>query len=291
MNAAFSHITILGGGLLGGSLALALRDAVPTATVHLWARKAETVAQATAAGIARATTDLAVAVARTDLLVLAVPVGVMPSLLTAALDAGLPSNCVITDVGSVKTTPHRDLAPLLAGRAQTFIGSHPMAGSERNGIDAARAGLFNGAACLLTNDHHAPASACAALEAFWQAVGCRTHWLSAAAHDALVARISHVPHLLASAGARTCLQQPADGTFGGGGLRDTTRVAAGNPTMWAEIVIENREAILSPLHEVIRDLSCLARLLESADQHATLCWLDEAKQLRDQLPTYPACPI
>jgi len=284
MNAAFSHVTILGGGLLGGSLALALRHLFPSTNVTLWARKAETVSQAHALGIQQATSNLAAAVSHAELAVLAVPVGAMPTLLQSALDAGLPSHCIVTDVGSVKSTPHRDLAPVLCGRPQQFIGSHPMAGSERNGIDAARAGLFCDAACLLTNDDLAPAESCEALENFWKSVGCHTTWMSAAVHDALVARISHLPHLLASAGARTCLQHPSEGTFGGGGLRDTTRVAAGNPVMWAEIVTENRDAILPPLRDLISDLGTLLRHLESADLAATQHWLDEAKHLRDQLP-------
>lgn len=287
MNAAFSHITILGGGLLGGSLAMALSQRMPHAAVTLWARKPETVQQARTLGISGVSDDLATAVSHADLLVLAVPVGAMPGLLKAALDFGLRKDCVITDVGSVKSTPHRDLAPVLRGQPHVFIGSHPMAGSERNGIDAARVGLFDGAACLLTNDGHAPENSCTALEQFWQSVGCRTTWMTAADHDALVARISHLPHLLASCGARTCLQHPPDGEFGGGGLRDTTRVAAGNPVMWAEIVTENREAILPPLREAITDLTQLLRYLESADLTATQVWLDQAKLLRDQMPCQP----
>ena len=121
-----------------------------------------------------------------------------------------------------------------------FIGSHPMAGSERNGLSAATATLFQNAACLLTNDNGAPVEQTAALDRFWKSIGCRTSWMSAAIHDELVARISHLPHLIAASAARVCLKNPAEGRFGGGGLRDTTRVAAGNPSMWAEIVTENR---------------------------------------------------
>jgi prephenate dehydrogenase len=107
--------------------------------------------------------------------------------------------------------------------------------------------------------------------------------MSPTAHDALVARISHLPHLIAASAARVCLKNPADGRFGGGGLRDTTRVASGNPDMWAEIVSENRAALLDPLRESIADLQAILHLLENGNQQAVLQWLAEAKQARDSL--------
>jgi prephenate dehydrogenase len=107
--------------------------------------------------------------------------------------------------------------------------------------------------------------------------------MSPTAHDALVARISHLPHLIAASAARVCLKNPADGRFGGGGLRDTTRVASGNPDMWAEIVTENRAALLDPLRESIVDLNKVLKLLENGDQQAAHQWLAEAKQPRDAL--------
>jgi prephenate dehydrogenase len=281
MTADFPNVTVLGGGLLGGSLALALAQG--GCRVSLWARRQETVDAALEAGIAGATGNLAQAVAGADLLVLAVPVGSMPALLTQALAAGLPAGCLVTDVGSVKRTPHRELPPLLAGKDIDFIGSHPMAGSERNGLDAASADLFRNAACLLTNDENAAPARAAALERFWQALGCRTAWLSAAAHDELVARISHLPHVVAASAARVCLRQPEDGRYGGGGLRDTTRVAAGNPEMWAEILTENRAALAGPLRETIADLQLILAHLEGADSSATRAWLADAKHLRDRL--------
>jgi prephenate dehydrogenase len=158
-----------------------------------------------------------------------------------------------------------------------------MAGSEQGGIAAASAELFSNAACLLTNDENAPAEICAALERFWKNVGCRTSWMSASIHDELVARISHLPHVVAASAARVCLKEPSEGRFGGGGLRDTTRVASGNPDMWAEIVTENRAALLAPLRETIADLNTILKLLENGDQQATLQWLAEAKQPRDTL--------
>lgn len=281
MNADFPNITILGGGLLGGSLAMAL--AGDAQRVRLWARREETARTARLIGIIGATTDLADAVKEADLLVLAVPVGSMALLVSQAIDAGLPAGCLVTDVGSVKAATHREIPPLLAGRGIDFIGSHPMAGSEQNGLEAASADLFQNAACLLTNDEGVSNQKAEALEGFWKHVGCRTSWMSAPAHDALVARISHLPHIVAAGAALVCLKNPDDGRFGGGGLRDTTRVAGGNPEMWAEILMENRAALLDPLRETIVGLSEILSRLESADRQAVHDWLAAAKQLRDPL--------
>ena len=283
MKTDFQNITILGGGLLGGSLALALRALENPPKIRLWARNPKTVAAATELSITGATADLAAAVKDADLIILAVPVGSMAALVSSALNSGLRDGCLITDVGSVKRGPHRQIGPLLGGREIHFIGSHPMAGSERNGLSAATAQLFQNAACLLTNDDDAPAELTAALERFWEMIGCRTSWMSGAVHDSLVARISHLPHLIAASAARVCLQAPADGRFGGGGLRDTTRVAGGDPAMWAEIVMENRDALIGPLRETLADLREILASLESGDQEQARQWLATAKLRRDPL--------
>ncbi len=283
MSADLSNVTIAGGGLLGGSLALALAALDPPPCVRLWARRPATVAAARELGIHGATCDLGEAMRETDLLVLAVPVGAMAELVTQAVAAGLPAGCLVTDVGSVKRAPHLSIPPRLAGHAIDFIGSHPMAGSERVGISAADARLFDGSTCLLTHDGATAHPRAGELERFWASVGCRTSWLSPEDHDAVVARISHLPHILAASAARVCLLDPLQGRFGGGGLRDTTRVASGNPEMWAEILIENRAALLEPLRETLADLGLLLTHLESAAQEPVHQWLATAKQQRDLL--------
>lgn len=272
---------MLGGGLLGGSIALSLGS---EKRVSLWFRKPEAVASANALGLTHATGDLAEAVSGAELLILAVPVGAMPDLLEKAIQAGLPTDCLVTDVGSVKQTPHQSLAQILEKSGNPFIGSHPMAGSEQNGLGAARAGLFDNAACLLTNDSDASEDHCAALEAFWKALGCRTSWLGAADHDGLVAHISHLPHITSAATAKVSLKDTSMGEFGGGGLKDTTRVASGNPVMWAEILTENREAIIPALRETIDELREILASLERPDQELVHRWLSNAKTLRDTLP-------
>ncbi len=277
----FEKVAILGGGLLGGSLALALTRRVPRTRVALWARRTETVATAKERGIQGATGDMADAVKGADLVVLSTPVGAMATVLLAAQTAGLSREALVTDVGSVKAAPHRVLQPLLERTGGKFIGSHPMAGSEQTGMGAADAELFEGAACLLTDDGGVGEPWGGKLGRFWESLGCRVSWLDAAGHDALVARISHFPHLIAAAAAKVALKNPADGTFGGGGLRDTTRVAGGDPAMWAEIVMENRDALRGVLSHGIREMSEMLAMLEADDHEALRRWLEDAKRARD----------
>lgn len=280
MSTSFQRIGILGGGLLGASVALALKG---KADIRLWFRKPEAASAAQGLGFPCATSDLSSAVADCDLLILAVPVGAMPALLAAAIGAGLPPSCVVTDVGSVKKSVHDSLAIILENSGNPFIGSHPMAGSERNGLQAARADLFENAACLLTNDSAASQKLCDALGGFWESLGCRISWLGAVAHDELVARISHLPHIAAAATAKVALADTSAGRFGGGGLRDTTRVASGNPEMWAEILTENRAAVIPALRETIAEMREILATLEKPDQELAQRWLAEAKALRDTL--------
>ena len=277
----FNKVAILGGGLLGGSLALALRERFPDLPVSLWARRAVAVEAARKRGVSGATDDLSTALAGADLVLLSTPVGAMATVLLAAQSAGLSHEALVTDVGSVKVAPHRCLQPVLRRTGGRFIGSHPMAGSEQNGIGAAESSLFEGAACLLTDDEGVGEPWTSRLQRFWEAVGCRVSWMDAQAHDALVARISHFPHLMAAAAAKVALERPADGRFGGGGLRDTTRVAGGDPAMWAEIAMENREALRGVLGHAITEMSEMLAMLEAGEQEALRRWLEDAKQARD----------
>jgi prephenate dehydrogenase len=156
-----------------------------------------------------------------------------------------------------------------------------MAGSEQTGMGAADPGLFEGAACLLTDDDGVGAPWTDHLARFWEAMGCQICWLEADRHDALVAKISHFPHMMAAATAKVALTVPQDGKFGGGGLRDTTRVAGGDPAMWAEIVMENRDAMQAVLAQGIKEMSEMLAMLESGDQEALRLWLADAKNARD----------
>lgn len=266
----FDRVAILGGGLLGGSLALRARD---FAEVALWVRREASRAEADAMGIPGATTDLAEALDGADLVMLGVPVGVMPALVEQACGAGLSPDALVSDVGSVKRCVHASLPAEVR-----FIGGHPMAGSENRGLSAARRDLFQDAACLLTDDGGVGDPWASALEAFWREAGCRVRWMSAEAHDHMVARISHFPHVMAAVAAVVGLKHPEEGRFGGGGIRDTTRVAGGDPDMWAEILMENREAVGGAVEEGRRSLSEMLAILERGDHLALRDWLAAAQR-------------
>lgn len=277
----FQHIAVLGGGLLGGSLALQLQQ--QNREVRLWSRREETTQLAKNLGLIHASSDLSEVVADADLVVLCVPVGAMLALVEQAVAAGMPKSALVTDVGSVKGMVHQTLEAPLAEQGILFLGSHPMAGSERKGLEAAKVDLFQHAACLLTAGRGAAREKFGdRLENFWASVGCRVSWIEAEMHDQLVARISHVPHAIAAAGALVCLQNVADGAFSGGGLRDTTRVAGGDAAMWTEIFLENRAAIGEPLREVIEQLQCLQLALARGEQDVVRAWLETAKRQREQ---------
>lgn len=269
-------VAILGGGLLGGSLALALKDRLET---RLWARRTDAVTSALEMGIDGATSDLEKALSGADLVVLSVPVGAMTGLAETAVDHGLNPSMLVTDVGSVKRVVHRSPGLLLKQRGIPFIGGHPMAGSEQRGVEAARRDLFSGAVCLLTDDDGVGEPWTGTLERFWSDLDCRVCWTDAGNHDDLVARISHFPHLIAAAAAMVSLKNPREASFGGGGLRDTTRVAGGDPDMWAEILMENRAAVSDSLAEAMEVLGDIQSSLKDGDHEAILKWLKKASGL------------
>jgi prephenate dehydrogenase len=265
---ANKKITILGGGLLGGSLALAAADFY---TVKLWARRYQTVDAAKNLGI-DATVDLSIAVKNADLVVLCVPVGAMAQLTKDAISVGLPKTALITDVGSVKRKVHEDLEGVVAESGNVFIGSHPMAGSEQGGIEMAKKDLFQNAACIFTKEKISSEvkdlNNNEIIKSFWINVGCKTPmFFSPIDHDNMVARISHFPHVIAATCAVVAESNNyLGGDFAGGGLRDTTRIAGGNPEMWAEILYENRGALKAPIKEAIAEMEVILRLLENEDQ-------------------------
>jgi prephenate dehydrogenase len=281
-----SHVAILGPGLLGGSLALALK-ARTGASVAVWARREAAVEEVKARGCADlVSTDARRVVADADTVVFATPIGAMPGL-AAEIAPHVRPAALVTDVGSVKAPVCAELAPIFHGRAK-FIGSHPMAGSERSGLEAAKMDLFREATCIVTPGKDTPVEAVEAATLLWQSVGGVVKMLSPEDHDRVVAWISHLPHLLAA-----CLVQAvadAQGQafdFCGPGFRDTTRVAGGPPDMWTEILAENRAAVREAVDGLIEKLRGVSTLLASAPPPeraaAMKKLLTEAKAQRDGL--------
>ena len=275
-----TNLAILGPGLLGGSIALAARER-GTHRVAMWARRAEAVAEVESLGVAdRASTDLRSIVADAALVVLCVPVGAMPALARQIVEV-IPSDAIVTDVGSVKAAVCAELGAIFHERGH-FVGSHPMAGSEQTGIGAARADLFVDAVSIVTPDEASDSAAVATVAEFWHSLGSRVLQVAPAEHDRIVALVSHLPHLLAAALVNTVASENARAfDFCGPGFRDTTRVAGGPPAMWAEILRTNRVAVREAAEALIEKLREIATLLDR-DQPMNE-FLTQAKTQRDRL--------
>ena len=273
-------ITLYGPGLLGGSLALAIQEHFPEAKLRLWARRAAAEEEIRKRQInAEFFTDPTAAAQGASLIILCTPVETMANLAKQIALAELPTDCLITDVGSVKGQVVNELEPIFGTR---FIGSHPMAGSEKTGIEVARDNLFEKAACLLTPRNGIDSSR---LRHFWEKLGCRVLEMTPEDHDVKVARISHLPHMMAAVTTLAALRSdPSAIACVAGGFRDTTRVASGDPGLWTGIALGNRVALTSQLREASNALIELLEILEKPDEGELRRFLAEAKSLRDTVP-------
>jgi len=259
-------VAILGPGLLGGSLALALAERGLTRRLMIYARSPRALDEIRLAGVdAELSTNPSEAVREADIVILCVPIEAMPGLVHEFRDA-LKPKALVTDVGSVKGSVVRDIEPLLEGRA-LWIGSHPMAGSEQGGFAAARPDLFDGATVILTPTKHTPRDAERLAGKLWTALGSNLVLLSPEKHDQMIAAVSHIPHLLASALVNHAVAH-GDLDLSAGGFRDTTRVASGSPELWTEILLANRGAVSLQVQQLISQLTTLQAALESPDRAA-----------------------
>lgn len=284
-------LALIGVGLLGGSLGLAVKQRRLAATVVGHVRREAGVAECLAAGaVDHATTDLAAAAADADLVVLCTPIGQMRTLIDA-LRPLLKPGAIVTDVGSVKASVVGELEPLLSPPGAVFVGSHPMAGAEKMGVRHARADLFNGAVCVVTPTAQTPTAALDAIEAFWRGVGGRVLRLAPSLHDDLVARSSHLPQALAATLASYVLdaeRDPALAQLCAGGFRDGTRIASGSPEMWRDIFLANREPVAQALGEFSSRLDQLRVAIQRGDAETIIAWLRTAKARRDTWINQPA---
>jgi prephenate dehydrogenase len=291
----WENIALIGVGLLGGSLGLAIRQRGIAQQVSGYARSPQSKENCLKTGVVdRVETDLARTVSQADLIVLSTPIAQMAVLAEAMLPA-LKKGCLVTDVGSVKASVVHTLEPLLTRGNAHFIGSHPMAGAEKMGVLAAKSDLFDNAICAITPTAQSDPVRVAELQEFWEAVGTRPLLLTPELHDDLVGRSSHLPHVVAAELAN-CVLSPAhpkeQGILCANGFRDTTRVASGSPEMWRDISLANRENLARVLGVFIEDLQGFRRALEQKDVTAVEEFFAQAKQRRDdwsaQAPASPS---
>lgn len=255
------------------------------ASVRVWGRRPEPLRRLREMNPAvEIFSELEEAVSEADLIVAATPVGVMPGLFERVVEVcdGC-SGSVLTDVGSVKRVVVEAGERITAGSGIAFVGSHPMAGSEMSGIEAARADLFAGAVCVVTPSGSTPAAALVRVCEFWGLAGCRLRTLDPAEHDRVVARVSHLPHVAAAALVCGALDGGRDDArFAGRGWLDSTRVASGDPALWVEILMENRDEVLESARDTAKRQAEIIGIMERRDRHALLAFLQRAKRLRDE---------
>ena len=264
----FQRIAIIGLGLLGGSIGLAVRECLPGAVTTGYDADPATRARAAERGlVGTVCDDAAQAVREAELVILCVPVGAMGTA-AAAIAPGLCADALISDVGSSKQTVARALAEALPGHA--VIPAHPVAGTERSGPDAGFASLFQQRWCIITPPADADPAKVAALSAFWEALGAKVDIMDPQHHDLVLAVTSHLPHLIAYTIVGTAsdlegVTQSEVIKYSAGGFRDFTRIAASDPTMWRDVFLSNKDAVLDMLQRFTEDLTALQRAIRVGD--------------------------
>jgi cyclohexadieny/prephenate dehydrogenase len=261
----FDRVALIGIGLIGSSLARALRRESPQTTLVACARRPETLAAVRRLGLADLVLDdAAAAVDGADLVVIATPLSAYGEI-GRHIAPVLKRGAIVTDVGSVKEAVIRDLEPLL-GAGVHLVPGHPVAGTEHSGPEAGFAELFADRWCILTPLPQTAPAAVAAVRTMWERVGMRVTVMSADHHDKVLAMTSHLPHLIAYTivGTATDLEDSLKAEvikFSAGGFRDFTRIAASDPVMWRDIFLNNREAVLEMLQRFSEDLTALQRAI------------------------------
>lgn len=261
-------VAIIGLGLLGGSVGLAVQEYAGAITTKGYDRDPDVRTRATERGLAGTICDTAAqAVSDADLVILCVPVGAMEA---AALELAphLKDGAIISDVGSSKESVAKALAKALPGH--TIIPAHPVAGTEQSGPEAGFASLFTNRWCILTPPEGADEEAVSALSDFWTKLGAKVEIMDASHHDLVLAVTSHIPHLIAYTivGTASDLEEVTRSEvikYSAGGFRDFTRIAASDPVMWRDVFLNNKGAVLEVLGRFTEDLTALQRAIRSGD--------------------------
>ena len=263
-----AKLVIFGVGLIGGSLALALKKRKAAARIVGVGRSRTNLLAARRLGIIdEIATDPALAVQDADLVLLAVPLGQTAAVL-AQIAPYLAAKTIVTDAGSTKCDVIAHARKYLGTAFARFVPAHPIAGTEKSGARAAFAGLFDGHQLIVTPEPETDARAVRMVSAVWKLAGMRVTTMRAADHDRVFALVSHLPHVLAFA-LIDQLAAYADAAallrHTGGGLRDSTRIAGSSPEMWRDVCLANRDALLAALDDYLEELELLRGMLEASD--------------------------
>lgn len=283
---SIANVAIIGLGLLGGSIGLAVREHAPAVTTRGYDRDADVRKAAQQRGLVGTVCDTAAeAVAGADLVILCVPVGAMEQ---AARDIAddLAPHAIISDVGSSKESVAQALARALPDH--TIIPAHPVAGTEQSGPEAGFASLFTNRWCIITPPDGVDQAALDALSAFWTQLGATVEIMDADHHDLVLAVTSHIPHLIAFTivGTASDLEEVTRSEvikYSAGGFRDFTRIAASDPVMWRDVFLNNKGAVLEMLGRFTEDLTAMQRAIRSGDGEALHELFSRTRAIRRQV--------
>jgi len=270
------HLSIVGTGLIGGSIALAVKQYISNCQISAYDSDPSAIEAALRLKAIDRSVPLAQIGAGADLTILCTPVGQFERVLREIAPT-LSAGTILTDVGSTKRSITKLAAELLPPGVE-FIASHPMAGSEKRGMDAAHADLFQRAVCMIMPKPTTPEVAAGLVEAFWTKLGMHVRRLLPEQHDQIVARISHLPQVMAM--ALTAIQSEETLAYAGKGFKDTTRIAGSSAPLWLDILKDNREEVLSALSLLREELDGFERHLIAGDEPALLQWLSTAAEKR-----------
>ena len=278
-----SRVAIIGLGLLGGSVGLAIRERLPECETTGFDCDPVVRERARERGLVGSVCETAQdAVRDADLVILCVPVGAMAAA-AADLAPALADGAIVSDVGSSKKTVGETLRAVLP--QAIVIPAHPVAGTERSGPDAGFASLFHNRWCILTPDQDVPEEAIGRLSDFWTALGAKVEIMDAAHHDLVLAVTSHIPHLIAFTivGTASDLEEVTRSEvikYSAGGFRDFTRIAASDPTMWRDVFLSNRDAVLETLGRFSEDLTAMQRAVRSGDGETLFRLFERTRAIR-----------
>jgi cyclohexadieny/prephenate dehydrogenase len=280
---SFRHVAIIGLGLIGGSIGLAVREHLPGVKTTGYDSDSQVRHRAAERGLADTICESPTEAATgADLVILCVPVGAMGEA-ARALAPGLSPDATISDVGSSKQVIGRTLAEALPGRS--VIPAHPVAGTENSGPDAGFASLFHHRWCIITPPEGADPANVADLVAFWEALGARVDTMDPEHHDRVLAVTSHIPHLIAYTivGTASDLEEVTRSEvikYSAGGFRDFTRIAASDPTMWRDVFLNNREAVLEMLDRFLTDFAMMREAIRARDGETLFDLFTRTREIR-----------
>ena len=278
------RLCVIGVGLIGGSLARALRDAGHVREIVGASRNPVHLQRAVELGVIdRFDTDLASAVQGADMIFVSVPLGAMGAVFRSIRDA-LTDGAVVTDGGSVKASVVADISEAIGEIPSWFVPGHPIAGTEQSGVDASFSELYKDRRVILTPLTETDATAVSRVRAMWEAVGATVSEMDVTHHDEVLAATSHLPHVLAYTLVESLArmsEQREIFEYAAGGFRDFTRIASSDPVMWRDICLANGEAVLNMLERFNRDLASLSEAIRASDGDRILQIFSEAKSARD----------